>query len=198
MTQHTLRSNFDTVLLPPKELELLDRSRVEGKSRLVDSEPAFLPVIGVHPAVIKIAMSAVVGFLAVAWFDFFGGPEVDLNLAVITGFFIMFFTLVLLATSMVIDDPRWKQPKARFAEFLNDQIPVDRGTLRGRDVLIQITSLPVVPGPRGDAYRPRLAPAILAAFACGWSDAARFEPQRVLTDCRRFKTARNRASAPSL
>jgi hypothetical protein len=88
-------------------------------------------------------MSAVVWFVAVAWFDFSGGPEVDLNLAVVTGFFIMFFTLFLLAASMVIDDPRWKQPKARFAEFLNDQIPVDRGSLRGRDVLIQITSLPV-------------------------------------------------------
>ena len=32
---------------------------------------------------------------------------------------------------MVIDDPRWRQPKARFAEFLKDQIPVDRGTMRG-------------------------------------------------------------------
>jgi hypothetical protein len=136
MTQHTLRSNFDTVLLP-------QRSRVEGISRLAKPEPASLPVTGVHPAVIKIAMSAVVWFLAVAWFDFSGGPEVDLYLAVVTGFFVMFFTLFLMAASMVIDDPRWKQPKARFAEFLNDQIPVDRGTLRGRDVLIQITSLPV-------------------------------------------------------
>jgi hypothetical protein len=136
MTQHTLRSNFDTVLLP-------QRSRVEGTSRIAKPEPGFLPVTGVHPAVVKIAMSAVVWFLAVAWFDFSGGPEVDLNLAVVTGFFVMFFTLFLLAASIVIDDPRWKQPKARFAEFLNDQIPVDRGTLRGRDVLIQITSLPV-------------------------------------------------------
>ena len=98
---------------------------------------------GVHPAVIKIAMSAVVWFLAVAWFDFSGGPEVDLNLAVVTGFFVMFFTLFLLAASMVIDDPRWKQPKARFGEFLKDQIPVDRGTMRGRDVLIHILLLPV-------------------------------------------------------
>jgi hypothetical protein len=143
MTQHTLRANFDTVLLPPKELELLDRSRVEGKSRFDESEPAFLPVTGVHPAVIKIAMSAVVWFLAVAWFDFSGGPEVDLDLAVATGFFVMFFTLFLLTASMVVDDPRWKQPKARFAEFLNDRIPIDRGTMRGRDVLIHITLLPV-------------------------------------------------------
>jgi hypothetical protein len=143
MTQHTLKSNFETVLLPPKGLELFGRSGAKGAPRILESEPALLPIAGVHPAVIKIAMSAVVWFLAVAWFDFYGGPEVDLNLAVVTGFFVMFFTLFLLAASMVIDDPRWKQPKARFAEFLKDKIPVDRGTMRGRDVLIHILLLPV-------------------------------------------------------
>jgi hypothetical protein len=106
MTQHTLRSN------------LPQRSRVEDISRLTKLEP-FL-VAGVHPAVIKIAMSAAVWFLAVAWFNFSGGPEVDLNLAVVTGVFIMFFTLFLLAASMMIDDPRRKRQKPRFAELLND------------------------------------------------------------------------------
>ena len=135
MTLHIPKSNFETVPWPP-------RGRVEGTSRFSE-EPALPPITGVHPAVIKIAMSAVVWFLAVAWFDFSGGPEVDLNLAVVTGFFVMFFTLFLLAASMVIDDPRWKQPKARFAEFLKDQIPIDRGTMRGRDVLTHILLLPV-------------------------------------------------------
>jgi hypothetical protein len=110
MTRHSLKSNFETVPCPP-------RGRVEGMSRFPE-KPALLPITGVHSAVIKIALSAVVWFLAVAWFDFSGGPEVDLNLAVVTGFFVMFFTLFLLAASMVIDDPRWKQPKARFAECL--------------------------------------------------------------------------------
>jgi hypothetical protein len=142
MTQHTLKSNFETVLLPPKG-QFFDRSRAKDAPRAVEPEPALLPITGVHPAVIKIAMSAVVWFLAVAWFDFSGGPEVDLNLAIVTGFFVMFFTLFLLAASMVIDDPRWRQPKARFAEFLNDQIPIDRGAMRGRDVLIHILLLPV-------------------------------------------------------
>jgi hypothetical protein len=135
MTLHTLKSNFESVPWPPQ-------GRVERTSRFPE-EPALLPMTGVHPAVIKIAMSAVVWFLAVAWLDFSGGPEVDLNLAVVTGFFVMFFTLFLLAASMVIDDPRWRQPKVRFAEFLKDQIPVDRGNMRGRDVLIHIALLPV-------------------------------------------------------
>ena len=142
MTQHTLRSNFETALLPPKG-QFFDHSGAKDAPRTVEPESALLPITGVHPAVIKIAMSAVVWFLAVAWFDFSGGPEVDLNLAVVTGFFVMFFTLFLMAASMVIDDPRWKQPKVRFAEFLNDRIPIDRGTMRGRDVLIHILLLPV-------------------------------------------------------
>ena len=79
MTQHTLKSNFETVLLPPKG-QFFDRSGAKDAPRAVEPEPALLPITGVHPAVIKIAMSAVVWFLAVAWFDFSGGPEVDLNL----------------------------------------------------------------------------------------------------------------------
>jgi len=143
MTQHTLKSNFELVLLPPKGLGLFRRSGAEAALRILESEPALLPITGVHPAVIKIAMSAVVWFLAVAWLDFSGGPEVDLDLAVVTGFFVMFFTLLLLTASMVVDDPRWKQPKARFIEFLKDEVRIDRGTMRGRDVLIHIILLPV-------------------------------------------------------
>ena len=143
MTQHTLKSNFETVLLPPKGLELFRRSGAAAPPRILESELALLPITGVHPAVIKIALSAVVWFLAVAWLDFSGGPEVDLDLAVVTGFFVMFFTLFLLTASMVVDDPRWKQPKARFIEFLKDEVPIHRGTMRGRNVLIHIILLPV-------------------------------------------------------
>lgn len=101
------------------------------------------PTTGVHPVAIKVALSAVVWFLAVIWLDFTGGVEVDLDLAVVTGFFVAFFTLLLLTASMVIDDPRWAQPKASFAEFLNDNVPIDTGMVQGRDVLIQIAVLPV-------------------------------------------------------
>jgi hypothetical protein len=102
-----------------------------------------LPITGVHPVVIKVALSAVVWFLAVTWLDFTGSGEVDFYLAVATGFFVAFFTLLLLTASMVIDDPRWAQPKASFTEFLDDDVPVDTGMMRGRDVLIQIAVLPV-------------------------------------------------------
>ena len=161
MTQHTLKSNFETVLLRPKG-QFFDRSGAKDTPRTVEPEPALLPITGVHPAVIKIAMSAVVWFLAVAWFDFSGGPEVDLDLAVITGFFVMFFTLFLMAASMVIDDPRWKQPKARFAEFLNDQIPNRQGNHAGQGCCDPHSFVAGVPGRCRDAHWPRLAPAIVA------------------------------------
>jgi hypothetical protein len=86
---------------------------------------ALLPTTAVHPVVIKIALSAVVWFLAVTCLNFTGGAEVDFTLAVVTGFFVMFFTLLLLTASMVVDDPRWKQPKASFSNFLNGDRSID-------------------------------------------------------------------------
>jgi hypothetical protein len=109
----------------------------------VEEQPALAETTGVHPAVIKVALSAVVWFLAVAWLDFYGGAEVDLVLAVVTGFFVMFFTLLLVTASMAVNDKRWQLPKASFREFLADNVPIDRGMMRGRDVLIHITMLPV-------------------------------------------------------
>ena len=109
----------------------------------VEEQPALAPTTGVHPAVIKVALSAVVWFLAVAWLDFFGGPEVNLSLAVATGFFVMFFTLLLVAASMAVKDPRWQLPRASFKEFLAANVPIDRGMMHGRDVLIHIALLPV-------------------------------------------------------
>jgi len=136
MTRQALKSDFETAVL----LESFERSVAENAPRLALALPL---LTGVHPAVIKIALSAVAWFLAVAWLDFSGGPEVDLVLAVVTGLFIMFFTLFLLTASMGINDPRWKQPKARFSEFINDEVPIDGGTMRCRDVLIHVALLPV-------------------------------------------------------
>ena len=96
-----------------------------------------------HPAVIKVGLSAVVWFLAVAWLNFSGAPEVNFTLAVVTGFFVMFFTLFLVTASMAVNDKRWQLPKASFREFLDDTVPIDRGMMRGRDVLIHIAMLPV-------------------------------------------------------
>jgi hypothetical protein len=109
----------------------------------VEEQPELAEITGVHPAVVKVALSAVVWFLAVAWLNFSGGPEVNLSLAVMTGVFVMFFTLFLVTASMAANDPRWQLPKASFRKFLDDEVPIDRGMLRGREVLIHLTMLPV-------------------------------------------------------
>ena len=139
MTRQALKSDFEAGV----PLESFSGSVAENAAPLFAPKRALPTVTSVHPAVIKIALSGAAWFLAVAWLDFSGGPEVDLVLSVVTGFFIMFFTLFLLTATMVINDPRWKEPKVRFSEFLNEEVGIDRGALRGRDVLIQIALLPV-------------------------------------------------------
>ena len=109
----------------------------------VPAEPPQRPATGVHPVVIRVALSGVAWVLAVTWLNFAAGMEVDLDLAVVTGFFVMFLTLFLLTASLVVNDPRWRQRKTSFAEFLDDKVAIDTYTMRGREVLIHISMLPI-------------------------------------------------------
>jgi hypothetical protein len=69
------------------------------------------PTTGLHPVVV-IALSVVAWFLAVMWLNFTGGPKVGLIPVIVTGIFVMFFTLVLLAATRIVNDPRWRRPKS--------------------------------------------------------------------------------------
>ena len=88
------------------------RCTKDASSRPSQSERSLRSVTDVPSAVVKIALSAVVWFLAVAWLDFSGGPQVEPVRMVVTGFFIMFLTLLLLAASTVIDNSRRKSLSA--------------------------------------------------------------------------------------
>jgi hypothetical protein len=68
----------------------------EGRLVSVLSVRAWPPLVGA--AIVKIALSAVAWFLAVAWHDLSRGPQEDSVLTVISGFFIMFLTLLLHST----------------------------------------------------------------------------------------------------
>lgn len=93
---------------------LSDRARESTAFSWPDqSEPAQRPASDVHPVVIKVLLSAVAWFLAVTWLNFASGMEVDFDLAVVTGLFVMFLTLFLLTASLVVNDPRWRQRKVR-------------------------------------------------------------------------------------
>jgi hypothetical protein len=97
----------------------------------------------VHPMVGEIAIGAAVWFIVVMWFAFARGPEVDYILIIVTLFFVMFFTLFLLTASYGWEDPRWHLPHTTFAQFLQSRIRTATGTMRGRDVLIEIATVPV-------------------------------------------------------
>jgi len=73
-------------------------------------EHSFLKATGIYLALAKIALSAVAWFLAVMWLNFFGGLQLDLVPAIVIGFFVMSFTLLLLAVPTTIGD-HWRPTK---------------------------------------------------------------------------------------
>src|SRR5262245_48674892 len=68
-----------------------------------------LRTIGLQAA--EVAFSGVAWFVAVLWLNFVGGPRLGLSVVIVAGMLVMFTTLLLLAISMVIDDPRWRSPR---------------------------------------------------------------------------------------
>jgi hypothetical protein len=98
---------------------------------------------GVHPIVVKIAIGAVLWFLAVTWLAFSAKGGVDVDLTVVTLFFAIFFTLFLLLASFSLDDPRWPTRHTSLRQFLNSNVGLATGKERGRDVLIEIALVPV-------------------------------------------------------
>ena len=88
-------------------------------------------------------MAAVIWFLAVTWLAFSGRGAVDLNLAIVSLFFAFFFTLFLLLASFSASDPRWSTRDTSFREFLTSKIGLATGEQSGRDVLIEIATVPV-------------------------------------------------------
>lgn len=98
---------------------------------------------GVHLIVVKIAIGAVLWFLAVTWFAFASSGGVDWDLTVVTLFFAMFFTLFLLLASFSVANPRWPTRTTSLREFLNSRVGLATGEESGRDVLIEIALVPV-------------------------------------------------------
>jgi hypothetical protein len=82
------------------------RSNLGGTSNPSLEEHSFLKAPGIYLAHAKIALSGVAWLLAVEWLNFSGGPQLDLVPAIVIGFFVMSFTLLLLAAPTTIGDHR--------------------------------------------------------------------------------------------
>jgi hypothetical protein len=98
---------------------------------------------GVHPIVSKIVVGAAIWFIVVTWFSFAKDSETDFYLAIVILFFAIFFTLFLLTASFSTHDPRWPSRDTSFGEFLKSNVGIGSGTMRGRDVLMEIALIPV-------------------------------------------------------
>jgi len=98
----------------------------------------------VHPIAIEIGLLAMLWFIVVSWLCFAWGGGVDFDLAIITLFCAIFVTLFLSQASRAAHDQRWRLRQESFRSFLrDDNVAIDRGTMRGRDVLIEVTLIPV-------------------------------------------------------
>jgi hypothetical protein len=98
----------------------------------------------VHPLVIRAATVASAWFVIAMAISFSGGIEADYLLAVVVGFSVIFFTLVLGLTAHVATHTRGGgAPDDSFKEFLSEQVAIDRGTISGREAMVQLLTLPV-------------------------------------------------------
>ena len=147
MSERNTRDCFaDDVAELPREPFAEEDAREDSQARLAPSLPLEMRdtlETSVHPSVIKILLGVTAWFLLVTWFSFARGGEVNLNLAIAILFFLFFFGLFLLTSSYGVNDPRWNLRKTSFREFLDSDVGTATGKMRGRDVLIEIATVPV-------------------------------------------------------
>jgi hypothetical protein len=98
---------------------------------------------GVHPVAFKIAIGAVLWFLAVVWIAFAGNGGINLDLAIVTLFCAIFVSLFLLVASLTEGDSRWPTRQTSLRAFLDSDVAIGGETMCGRDVLIEIALVPV-------------------------------------------------------
>jgi hypothetical protein len=99
--------------------------------------------VGVHPIVIKIAIGAVLWFLAVTWLAFARGAETGFLLVIVILFFGFFLGLFLLTASYSVSDRRWPARETSLREFWKSDVGIGSGTMRGRNVLVEIAIMPI-------------------------------------------------------
>ena len=132
--------------IPNERHQSSDAAGVNDPQHITDTVPepsSHKAETSVHPVAIEIALAAALWFIAVTWVSFARGPQVDWDLAVVTLFFVFFFALFLFTASHALKDPRWRQRKTSFREFLESEVGTNTGPMRGREVLLEIAVIPV-------------------------------------------------------
>jgi hypothetical protein len=126
------------------------RRKVAGAGRAITtaisnaaSRPVTGQTAGIHPVVFEIAIGAVLWFLLVVWTAFAGKGGIDFYLTIVTLFCAIFISLFVLVASFTTGDSRWPERQTSLRTFLDSDVGIGSETVRGRDVLIEITLVPV-------------------------------------------------------
>jgi hypothetical protein len=87
------------------------RSKLRQVERGAMSTEISTKTMGLHA--VEVAFSGVAWFVAAIWLNSIGGPWLGLTLVIVMGMSVMAATLLLLAISVAIEDPRWRQGECR-------------------------------------------------------------------------------------
>jgi len=79
-------------------------SRCEMVGQSPELRRPYVRTIGLQA--FEVALSGVAWFVAVLWLNFVGGPQLGLTVVIVAGMLVMLLTLLLLAITMVIDNPQ--------------------------------------------------------------------------------------------
>jgi hypothetical protein len=97
----------------------------------------------VHPLVIRAALVVTVWFVIAMAISFSGTIEADYLLAVVVGFSVAFFTLVLGLASHAAARAVAEKDADTLGAFLKEEVAIDRGSISGWEATVQILMLPV-------------------------------------------------------
>ena len=106
-------------------------------------EPEANAATGMHPRAFLWPMLAVAWFLSSMAISFADTLETGYLMAIVVGFAIIFFGLMLgLGIHAGRSERRFGSPSS-FRRFLNSEVGVYTGRIRGREAMLQLTVLPV-------------------------------------------------------
>ena len=105
-----------------------------------------VPVVGVHWAVVVIALVAAIWFvLAMVVLYARGVAGDDYLLWIVAGFALVFFALTLGLARRAANDPRWARGgQPPLADFVEDNVATATGVIAAREAMIQLLTLPIV------------------------------------------------------
>ena len=114
-----------------------------NEERTAGEREAATPGHSVHPLVIRAAVVASVWFVIAMAISFSGGIEADYLLAVVIGFSVIFFTLVLSLARYAAAQATGGAPDDSLDEFLDQDVAINTGSVSGKEALVQVLMLPI-------------------------------------------------------